>query len=74
VADLTSDAELRTILKALGPTSEIVVPLRNHGSMLGSLTLLLSSTERQLGRAELALAEELALCIAAAADSSLSLQ
>jgi PAS domain S-box-containing protein len=68
LAELTPDAELRTILDALGPTSAIVMPLQARGALLGSLTLLLSGTKRHYGRTDLALAEELARRIAIAID------
>jgi GAF domain-containing protein len=68
LAELAGDGEMRSMLDALAPTSAIVMPLQARGALLGSLTFLLSGSQRQYGPSDLALAEELARRLSNAVD------
>jgi signal transduction histidine kinase len=50
----------RQALRALGARALLIVPLRAHGQTIGALTLLSSRRGRRFGRAQRALADELA--------------
>lgn len=58
------------VLERIAPTSMIVVPLLARGRTLGLITLVTAESGRRLGRAELALAEELARRAAVAIDNA----
>jgi len=58
------------LLRALGLTSFISVPLEARGRILGALTIAMSESDRRYASADLALAEDLAHRIAAAIDNA----
>jgi PAS domain S-box-containing protein len=54
-----SDPEQREIMRELGLMSYIIVPLRTHDRILGTLSFILSDSRRRYSEADLAFAEEL---------------
>lgn len=64
------DAAHLALLRALGPKSGMAVPLRSRGRTLGVITLVSATADRQYGREDLALAEELARRAAFAVDNA----
>jgi PAS domain S-box-containing protein len=64
------DDEHLRILREVGMRSAMVVPLRAHGSTLGTLTLIAAESGRRYGDADLALAMELARRAALAVDNA----
>jgi PAS domain S-box-containing protein len=67
---IARDPEHLEMLRRLGTTSRMVVPLRSRGQTLGVLTFSLSSRNRRYGTMDLALAEELARRAALAIDNA----
>jgi len=59
LAASTRDAELSNLLRALGPRSAIVVPIRARGATLGAMSLVYAESGRTYDSEDLALAEEL---------------
>jgi signal transduction histidine kinase len=70
VESIARDPEHLEILRGLGLRSSIVVPLRARGEIAGALSLYLSTSDRQYGPADLALAEELASRAGLAVDNA----
>ena len=64
------DSEHLHLLRALGFTSEMVVPLLARGRILGTMTFVRSEARARYGPADLALAEELARHVAIAVDNA----
>ncbi len=62
--------EVRESIVSEGLQSAIVVPLKARGCVFGALTLVSAESSRQYDAADRALAEDLALRVAAALDSS----
>jgi PAS domain S-box-containing protein len=58
------------LLRRLGTTSRMIVPMRSRGQTFGLLSFSLTSSERRYGPADLALAEELARRAGLAIDNS----
>jgi PAS domain S-box-containing protein len=58
--DVSKREELRSILGTLDPTSAIVAPLQHGDRQIGSVTLIMSKTNRQYDSVDVALVEELA--------------
>lgn len=56
----TDDAEILGIIRQLGLSSSMTVPLLAHGHALGTLTLVMSESGRHFDSADLALVEDLA--------------
>jgi PAS domain S-box-containing protein len=69
VAAARDDDHLR-ILRALGMTSVMILPLRARGRILGGLSLIAAESRRRFGPADLALAEELGRRAGLAADNA----
>jgi predicted ATPase/signal transduction histidine kinase len=67
----TIDAEHASLVRTLGFSSGIVVPLRSRERILGALTLVSASPGRRYQTADLELAEELARRAAMAVDNAL---
>jgi PAS domain S-box-containing protein len=70
VAATASDARHLEILRAMGMTSAMSVPLIAHDRLLGSLSFARSRPDHPYGPADLALAEELAHRAALALDNA----
>jgi signal transduction histidine kinase len=68
--ELAPEEARRQALRAVGVRSLLIVPLRARDRTLGALTLLSSRRTRRYRRADLALAEELALRAAVAIDNA----
>jgi len=68
-AAATSDEQLR-LLRALGMTSWIIVPLAARGRVLGAITLVMADSCRRYGLADLAVAEDLGRRAAIAIDNA----
>lgn len=64
------DAEHLALIRALGVTSYMVVPLLARDEVLGTLTLVSSESGRRFGRTHLAHAEEVARRAALAVDNA----
>ena len=64
------DAEHLALLRRLGFTAEMVLPLVARGRALGVITLVLAEGDRHYGPGDLALAEELARRAALAIDNA----
>jgi len=64
------DPEHLHLLRELGFTSEMVVPLLARGRILGTMTFVRSEARARYGPADLALAEELARRVAIAVDNA----
>jgi PAS domain S-box-containing protein len=58
--DVSQRGELQSILGTLEPASAIVAPLQSGDRQIGSITLLMSKTNRQYDSVDVALVEELA--------------
>jgi signal transduction histidine kinase len=67
-AAAATDPEYGALLRALAPTSWIVVPLVVQGRVAGALALALSVSRRCYGAADVALAQDLAQRVASAID------
>jgi PAS domain S-box-containing protein len=70
IDETATDEEHRRILGELGLRSAMVVPLRARDRTLGAITLVSAESGRQFGDQELALAEDLAVRAAIAADNA----
>ncbi|HEX5501839.1 MAG TPA: GAF domain-containing protein [Thermomicrobiales bacterium] len=70
VASVAVDAEHLRLLRALAPTSAMIVPLTARDRTLGALILVAAESGRRYGPADLALAEELARRAALATDNA----
>jgi signal transduction histidine kinase len=70
LAGAAHDEEHLKQLRALGFCSMIIAPLTARGRALGALTLISAESGRRFGRADLALAEELAIRAAIAIDNA----
>ena len=70
LARYTLNEDHRRIMRALGTTTALVVPLRARGRALGALTLGSGDSARRLGPSELALAEETATRAAIAIENA----
>ncbi|MCC6629200.1 MAG: GAF domain-containing protein [Chloroflexi bacterium] len=68
IDDIAAAPEHRALLRALRPTSHVIVPLTARGRTIGALTFALASPGRQYSPTDLALAEELARRAALAID------
>jgi PAS domain S-box-containing protein len=64
------DPEHLSLLRRLGFSAEMVLPLLARGRTLGAITLVLAGDDRRYGPAELALAEELVQRAALAIDNA----
>ena len=64
------DEEHLELMRNLGLTSGMVVPLRAHGETLGAITFIASESGRRYTEADLAFAQELASHAALAIDNS----
>ena len=62
--------ERRDLLRRLGPTSHMIVPLKARGRILGALVLISTSLQRLYTQEDLHLAEELAQRAAIAIDNA----
>jgi signal transduction histidine kinase len=67
---LTRGSEYSGIVRAIGPTSSITIPMRGRDRMLGALTFGMGGSGRAHDPADLALAEELARHAALAIDNA----
>lgn len=70
IEDLASNEESERLLRELGVSSLVSVPLLARGRALGVLTLVSSNPERLYGKEDLALAESLAHRCALAVDNA----
>jgi signal transduction histidine kinase/HAMP domain-containing protein len=70
IDEIAHDPDHRALLRALAPTSHVIVPLIARGRTLGALTFVSTGGRRQYGPADLALAEELARRAALAIDNA----
>lgn len=68
--EIQKDPERHRILLALRPRSYMVVALSTHGRTVGTITLVASESGRRYGRAEVALARELARRAAVAIENA----
>jgi PAS domain S-box-containing protein len=66
-----TDATHLEMLRAFGPRSGVCVPLEARGRVLGTLTLASTRPTRRFGRADVALAEQIARKAALAVDNAL---
>src|SRR5262249_10542099 len=64
------DEEHGRLLKTLGLRSYLCVPLSARGRTLGTMTFVMSASDRRFGPADLATAEELARRVALAVDNA----
>lgn len=60
MANTTSSKEHLELVRRLGPTSIMIIPLRAHGRILGALSLMATGTHPNYDREDLELATELA--------------
>ncbi|HET9014089.1 MAG TPA: GAF domain-containing protein [Thermomicrobiaceae bacterium] len=60
IAEDIADAQIRSLVPALGLTSGMIVPLSARGQTLGALTFMTTRSRRHYGPRDLALAERLA--------------
>ncbi len=67
---LSRDAEHLRLLKALDPRSELAVPLRVRGRVVGALTLVAAASGRRFDDDDVPVAEELASRAALALDNA----
>ncbi|MGH2946790.1 MAG: SpoIIE family protein phosphatase [Solirubrobacteraceae bacterium] len=58
------------LMRAIGPRSQIVVPLRARGRVLGALSLTMAESGRRYGEADLDLARDLGLRAGLAVDNA----
>jgi signal transduction histidine kinase len=70
LVSVAQDAEHERLLRELGPTSSMIVPLLARGQLLGTIAFATTRAERRFGPADLALAEELARRVAVAIDNA----
>jgi PAS domain S-box-containing protein len=70
LAAVARDAEHLRLLRALGPTSLLVLPLMRRERLLGALSFLTTEPGRQLGPADIERAQELARRAALAIDNA----
>jgi serine phosphatase RsbU (regulator of sigma subunit) len=81
LADLSTDAVVRSareytgeegaeLMRAIGPRSQIVVPLRARGRVLGALSLTMAESARRYVEADLDLARDLGLRAGLAVDNA----
>ncbi|MCK6589797.1 MAG: HAMP domain-containing histidine kinase [Polyangiaceae bacterium] len=70
LAGAARDEEHVIKLQSLGLCSMIIAPLNARGRTVGALTLLSDESGRRFGRADLALAEDLAICAALAIENA----
>ncbi|MDQ3810529.1 MAG: PAS domain S-box protein, partial [Chloroflexota bacterium] len=70
LVELARDDEHLRLLRALAPTSLLILPLVARGTLLGAMSFLMSTRERQSRLIDLALAEELARRAALAIDNA----
>ena len=70
IAERARDASHLEVLRTLGPSSFLSVPMRAHGIVLGAVTLFGTSAGRRLRASDLALAEEVAERAAIAVDNA----
>jgi signal transduction histidine kinase len=69
--DLTSvDAEDLRLLRALGTSSVLSVPMITHGRTVGVMTLVMSGNRRRFGQDEITIAQEIAQRSALAVDNA----
>jgi PAS domain S-box-containing protein len=74
--DVVESARVRTgdegaeLMEAIGPRSQIVVPLRARGRVLGALSLTMAESERHYTEADLDLARDLGLRAGLAVDNA----
>jgi PAS domain S-box-containing protein len=70
LAATTRDAEHRRLLRTIGPTSRMIVPLAARDQVLGAITFVSARAERRYQADDLALAEALARRAAVAIDNA----
>jgi PAS domain S-box-containing protein len=70
-ASYAVDPEQVRVLRALGVRASMIVPLRVRDRLVGALSMVMDTSGRTFGPADLDLAEEFALRTAAAVDNSL---
>ncbi|MFN2389734.1 MAG: SpoIIE family protein phosphatase [Actinomycetota bacterium] len=70
LADLADEPEHARLLREIGATSSLVVPLVARGKTLGTLTFLLAESGRRYSSDDLSLAEELARRAAVSIDNA----
>ena len=58
------------LMEAIGPRSQIVVPLRARGRVLGALSLTMAESGRRYGEADLDLSRDLGLRAGLAVDNA----
>ena len=68
--DIARDEEHRTLLRALGLKSYMIVPLAARGRMLGAISFVAAESGRRYGEEDLELAEDLARRAALAVDNA----
>jgi len=66
----TTGEEGAELMRAIGPRSQIVVPLRARGRVLGALSLTMAESERHYDEADLDLARDLGLRAGLAVDNA----
>ena len=66
----TTGEEGAELMRAIGPRSQIVVPLRARGRVLGALSLTMAESGRHYGEADLDLARDLGLRAGLAVDNA----
>jgi signal transduction histidine kinase/ActR/RegA family two-component response regulator len=70
LVEAARDPEHLQILRKLGMTSVMIVPLRARGQTLGAVSLIAAESRRRFGPADLALAEEVGRRAGLAADNA----
>jgi PAS domain S-box-containing protein len=66
----TTGAEGAELMREIGPRSQIVVPLRARGRILGALSLTMAESERRYDEGDLELARDLGLRAGLAVDNA----
>jgi PAS domain S-box-containing protein len=66
----TTGEEGAELMRAIGPRSQIVVPLRARGRVLGALSLTMAESRRRYAEADLDLARDLGLRVGLAVDNA----